>query len=104
MNKEILYKFHSPLRAPTESQNYELLLLVATQKFQKYAQSIIIIIIDIPNPYMLNYAKIIESPGNQEHDIEAVAKLVAAQATQQCPALWSSAPQFTSKNCPDDWF
>lgn len=41
-------------------------------------------------------------PGNQEHEIEVAAKLVAAQATQQCPALWSSAPQFTSKNFPDN--
>ena len=36
MNKQNFYKFHSPLRVPTESQYYELLLRVAAYKFQKY--------------------------------------------------------------------
>lgn len=36
-------------------------------------------------------------PGNQEDGKEAVAVQATAQATQQYPNLWSSAPKFDTK-------
>lgn len=49
------------------------------------------------NPFILR-GGMKELPGNQEHEKEAVAEQANAQAIQQCPNPWSSAPQCLGMN------